>query len=152
MRRGRKRKYPGGGETRSFYLPLEVTIRLDTVPDASEFVTHAIMVALNGIGADVIDYRKKETRAQVRGLKEALLEAEKKLMALEEQDEALAKVRVDSTDARLRFLEAQARVKRTPPQLLSWLESRSDVLAECDFKSAAEALAWLTENAGKVTR
>ena len=152
MTLGRKRKYANGATSRSFYLPVEVAIRLDLLPNASEFVARVLMVALEGTETELIDQRKEETRAKIQGLKEVLAEAEKKLIALDEQEKAFTKVRVDSTAARLKFLEVQSKVGRTPSQLLSWLENRSDVLAECDFKSPDEAVVWYTENAGKAAR
>lgn len=112
----------------------------------------AVTVYLGGIAADTVDYRKKETRVRVLFLESALLEEKKKLMALEEQGEMITRVQADSTGARLRVLEMQARMKRTPAALRSWFGSRQDVLAECDWKSPDEAVAWVEENAGRVTR
>lgn len=152
MSRGRKQKYPGGTEVIPIAFSKEVAARIKDLPNRSDFVNRAVSVALAGIVADTVDYQKKQTRADILLLESALLQQKKRLMGLEEQSETIARTRIDSTDARLKVLEMQHRIKRDPAALRVFFESRLDLLTECDWKSPDEALEWLTENAGKVTR
>lgn len=149
---GRRRKYLGGVTRRSFSLPPAIAEVLDHLPNASEFVTQAVTEKLMGTEGDTLAYELTEARAKMIMYKSAALEEEKKLVKLEERAEKRTEKKLNFAESRFRVLEIQGKVKRTPAALRNFLESRWDLLAECDWKTAEEGAAWIEENAKKVVR
>jgi hypothetical protein len=127
--------------TYSFKTTEEQAERLKSLPNASEIIRRAIDKELGLFDEAIILSRISQADRDIAQHEGAVLH----LKAQKSQDEALLRARTlqrqDSQEARLRHLETIRSLKN--PEV--WLESRVDVLAECGFKSAKEAMTYYKE-------
>ena len=149
--RGRPQKYASGSTRWSGNLPTNVVNALRAMPNASEWVSMVLSTALKTRSTDL-------TLAEIRQVNAEMLETERQLLlmkrrkaTLEESLGAQQAVRDNHQDARHDLLERVLTGKRNGKDVycLSWYESRSDVLQECGFDSAEDAVSWQDEQLRK---
>jgi len=138
----RPRKYVDGTRFEGAKFPVRTSDRLRELPNRSEFLIQAVEEKL-GLFDD------EHLINEIRDIDQELSEIDAraaKLRLRKSQKEALLRTSQSkinrSHEARLRLLETSKNLKN--PR--GWLESRIDVVAECDFKSVDEALVFLTSN------
>ena len=146
----RTKKYRDGTRFEGFKAPVDVSDRLREMPNRSEFIIEAVREKLGIYDDELLNLEIRAIDQEISRFKVKLLDLE----AAKAQKEAILRSRQNrrthALEARVKALEVLQRIPE--PNRRIWLQSRIDVLADCDWRSADEALAWLTENAGKVTR
>ena len=142
--RGRPVKYASGSTRWSGNLPTNVVTALRAMPNASEWVSMVLSVALKTRSTDLTLAEIKQVNAELLEIKRQALTLERRKAALEESLGAQQSVRDNYQDARQDLLERVITGKRSGKEVhsLSWYESRSDVLQACGFDSPEDAVKW----------
>lgn len=149
--RGRPIKYASGSTRWSGNLPTNVVNALRAMPNASEWVSMILSTALKTRSMDLTLAELKQVNGDLLELERQALVLKRKKASLEESIGAQQSLRDQYQDARQDLLERVITGKRSGKDVycLSWYESRSDVLQECGFDSAEDAVGWQDEQLSK---
>ncbi len=146
----RRSKHGEPMRTRSVRLPPDLDERLADMPNASELIVQAVREKLSFYDDELISLEISAIDQEVSRLRLRILDLE----SAKRQKEAILRSRQrrrsEALEARIRALEALHKIPETHRR--SWLQARVDVLADCEFASVDEALAWLNENSARVVR
>lgn len=149
--RGRPPKYASGSTRWSGNLETPVVNRLREMPNASEWVSMVLSTALKTRSMDLTLAELKQVNGELLELDRQALTLKRRKAALEESMGAHQSLRDQYQDARQDLLERVITGKRSGKDVycLSWYESRSDILQECGFDSAEDAVSWQDEQLRK---
>lgn len=144
MGRGRPLKYASGSARWSGNLPAEVVRCLRGMPNASEWVSEVLTAALGTRSSDIAIAELKHLDQEIIALKRETLGLEKRKTSLEDSLRAQQAVRNRSMTARQDLLERVILRDGVQygPRDRNWYSSRVDVLNECGFSDAMEAMEW----------
>lgn len=139
----RPRRYGNKAAVESFSCPVDIKEQLRGLPNKSEFIVEALREKIGVFEDELLNSEIRRIDIEISKQRSKILDLE----LIRSQKEAILRSRqsqkVNSLEARIKAIEI---LKSLPEKKReSWLQSRIDVLNECDWKTPEEALAFMRE-------
>ena len=144
----RHRKYGEETEVVSARVPRRLADRLNQVPDKSEYIARALEAQMGIYHDEFVSASILQIDEDLAYHRKCIDQDERRKAQLEAQLRSNAKRKEHVHDARIRTLEQYLKVPSAKKEAKkAWVECR---LAECDWATPEEAVAWLEEQKVRV--